>query len=163
MVRAMYAASSSGSLNPIVARSFASVGCAFGGLHRLREAGGVLRDEVSRDLDDGIGRAEVLLKPNGSHPGVASLELEDVAHVGAVPLEDGLVVVADDAEPRPEAGERRDDPLLNRVHVLVLVDDDVSNTRREPLPNRRVLAEHPQRVLHDRREVEVPLVVEEPR
>ena len=57
-----------------------------------------------------------------------SAKVDDVAHVGAAPLVDRLVVVADDARGRRRRrpGEQLDQPLLGRVDVLVLVDDQVA-------------------------------------
>jgi hypothetical protein len=54
------------------------------------------------------------------------LELEDVAHVGAAPAVDGLVVVADDADVPVLAAEEADELELGAVGVLVLVDEDVA-------------------------------------
>lgn len=73
--------------------------------------------------------------------GVAVGEAEDVLHVGAVPLEDGLVVVADDGERGAEVGEGADHLLLQLVGVLVLVDDDAADARGEALPGVDVAAE----------------------
>ena len=56
---------------------------------------------------------------------IALGEGDDVADVRAAPLVDRLVVVADDAQLDTRAGKQLDQPLLRRVHVLVLVDDQV--------------------------------------
>ena len=47
--------------------------------------------------------------------------------LAAAPLVDRLVVVADDAEVRAELHQPADESLLQRVDVLVLVDDDVAD------------------------------------
>ena len=50
------------------------------------------------------------------------LEIEDVAQVGAAPLVDRLVGIADDAEVAVDFGEPPDQQVLRPVRVLVLVD-----------------------------------------
>ena len=61
--------------------------------------------------------------------------------VRAAPLVDRLVVVADDHEVRRPVrlGEQLDQPLLRRVDVLVLVDDQVAQLGRDPGADVRVL------------------------
>ena len=54
-------------------------------------------------------------------------ERDDVRDLAAAPLVDRLIVVADDAEVRAELRQPPDEPLLQRVDVLVLVDDDVAD------------------------------------
>ena len=56
---------------------------------------------------------------------IAVGEPDDVGDVRAAPLVDRLVVVADDAQLDLRAGQQLDQPLLGRVDVLVLVDDQV--------------------------------------
>ena len=70
--------------------------------------------------------------------GVAVGERDDVRDLAAAPLVDRLVVVADDAQVRAEPDEAADQPLLQRVDVLVLVDDDVPDVVPDvPLDHRR--------------------------
>ena len=64
-------------------------------------------------------------------------ELEQPAHLGAAEGVDGLVRVADDDEVAAVAGERLQQPLLRRVGVLVLVDDDQVVPRAQRLAPRR--------------------------
>ena len=63
--------------------------------------------------------------------GKRSANAEDVCAAGGAEAVDRLHVVADDAEParRPRAGG--DDVDLERVHVLVLVDEHVVEAPRE--------------------------------
>ena len=77
------------------------------------------------DLDDALARAEVVGEGHLSDAVVAVGERDDVGDLAAAPLVDRLVVVADDAEVRAELREPADEALLQRVDVLVLVDDDV--------------------------------------
>ena len=58
--------------------------------------------------------------------GASPAEVADVPHVGAAPAVDRLVVVADDdAEVARAGGELLQQPVLDRVRVLELVDEDV--------------------------------------
>ncbi len=136
-------------------------GLRVGGDHVLRQALAVLRDEVPRELDHRAARSEVLLEPDRADPGIPPREVEDVGDVGAVPLVDRLVVVADDAEPRPEARERAHDALLHRVHVLILVDDDVPHRRGDPRAHPGVVGDHAHGVFHDGGVIEPSSVLEE--
>src|SRR5690606_18098968 len=96
------------------------------GGHRLAEtlAGRDLLDDVASEIDDGGTGAEVLIQGDAVDVGVAALDREDVLDGTATPLIDRLVVVADHAQVRAVAGEPADQLLLDRVGVLVLVDDD---------------------------------------
>jgi hypothetical protein len=88
-----------------------------------------LRDDGVGDGEDGGARAVVLLELDDVSAGEVVLELEDVAHVGAAPAVDGLVVVADDAEVLVLLAEGADERELRAVRVLVLVDEDVAVAR----------------------------------
>ena len=72
---------------------------------------------------------------------VALGERHDVVDVGPAPLVDRLVVVADDDEVGcpVRLREQLDQPLLGRVDVLVLVDDQVPQLGGDLRVDRRVL------------------------
>ena len=94
--------------------------------HRLVDP---LRDrpgELVRDLDDLRSAAAVGRDLERRHRRVAVGEGDDVGDVRAAPLVDRLLVVADDAQLHLRAGQQLDQPLLRRVDVLVLVDDQVA-------------------------------------
>ena len=80
----------------------------------------------SATLQDRLRAAEVL----GQHddPGVVEIafEVEDVADVGAAPLVDRLVRVADDAQVRIILRQTAGDGVLGLVGVLVFVDEHVA-------------------------------------
>ena len=97
--------------------------------HRLRQplAGGDPLGDRSPDLDDALARAEVLVERDLLDAGVPVGERDDVRDLAAAPLVDRLIVVADDAEVRAELRQAADEALLQRVDVLVLVDDDVAD------------------------------------
>ena len=61
------------------------------------------------------------------------LEVEDVAQVGAAPLVDRLVGIADDREVAMDLGEPADQQVLRPVRVLVLVDHHVPELARVEL------------------------------
>ena len=79
------------------------------------------------DLDDALARAEVVVERDLADAVIAVGEGDDVGDLAAAPLVDRLVVVADDAEVRAELRQPPDQPLLQRVDVLVLVDHDVAD------------------------------------
>ena len=79
------------------------------------------------ELDDALARAEVVGEGDLPDAVVAVVEGDDVGDLAAAPLVDRLVVVADDAEVRAELHEPSDQPFLQRVDVLVLVDHDVAD------------------------------------
>ena len=82
--------------------------------------------------DDLRRRAVVAHQPDHRGVGIAVGEAEQVVGVGAGEGVDRLVGVADDAEVVPAAEPGVEQPLLQRVDVLVLVDDEVPVLRRGP-------------------------------
>ena len=72
-----------------------------------------------------LRRAVVLLEHDDGDVGERVLELEDVADVGAAEPVDRLVAVADDADVAVRLAEQEDELVLDRVGVLVLVDEHV--------------------------------------
>ncbi len=85
-----------------------------------------LRQHRVGHVEDGLARSVVLLELHHLGAGEMSLEIEDVAHVGAAPRVDGLVVVADDAHVLVLPAEEPHQLELRVVGVLVLVDDHVA-------------------------------------
>jgi len=88
-------------------------------------ARGVVAHHRVRRVEDALGRAVVPLELHHLGRRIVALEVEDVAHLGAAPGVDGLVVVADDREVLLPAGEVAQQDVLRAVGVLVLVDEDV--------------------------------------
>ena len=98
-----------------------------GGGHGLREPLAA-RDpfgDGAANLDDTPAGPEVVIEGDLLDVGVAIGERDDVRYLAAAPLVDRLVVVPDDAQVRTELDEPADETFLERVDVLVLVDDDV--------------------------------------
>ena len=86
----------------------------------------VARDHARGGGEDMRGRAVVLLQPDHVRAGKILLEPQDVAHLGAAPAIDRLVVVADAADV-PVPGRQQPQPqILRDVRVLILVDEDVA-------------------------------------
>ncbi len=90
-------------------------------------AGGQYRGRGSQDL---WRRAVVVSQVQHRHPGEAVrreclLEAVEVAGVGSVPAVDGLVGVADDEQVVAVAQPPPQQPVLQRVDVLELVDEQV--------------------------------------
>ena len=82
-------------------------------------------DYAVRGVEDGLGRAIVLVEDD--YPGVREvvLEVEDVADVRAAPGVDRLVGVADDTDIAVTRGPLLGEDVLGDVRVLELVDMDV--------------------------------------
>ena len=72
-------------------------------------------------------------------------EIQDVAGQRAAPAVDRLVVVADDGEVAAGAGQQRDEPVLDGVGVLELVDQDVAAALAPALEDLRELPEELER------------------
>ena len=75
---------------------------------RLVLADGVVDNDSSGGGQDAFGRTIVLLQPNDARARVVGLEVENVLHIRAPPLVDGLVAVADTADVAVLAGEQRE-------------------------------------------------------
>ena len=88
------------------------------------------RDDRVRGRQDVGGGAVVLLKLHHPCTGEVLVEVEDVAHVGAAPAVDGLVVVAHHADVLPLPAEQAQEPVLRGVGVLELVDEHVAEAGR---------------------------------
>ena len=121
------------------------------------------------DLDHALARAEVLGERHLVDAVVPVGERDDVRDLAAAPLVDRLIVVADDAEVRAELRQPPDETLLQRVDVLVLVDDDVADVVTDVTADRsRVLVvvlvtlEELHGEVDDLGVVEVRLLVEQP-
>ena len=92
------------------------------GKERLVAALAVVADDLRRRADDGRGRAVVLFELHDSRAGIVALEVEDVSDVGAPPLVDGLVLVADHADVSVRFGQKFCDVVLNAICILVFVN-----------------------------------------
>jgi hypothetical protein len=88
---------------------------------------------------DAAGRSVVLLQLDHARAGVVALEVEDVADVGAAPLVDRLILVADHGDAVRALGEEAHQAVLHAVGVLELVDQHVVEAPRQ-LGRRRALA-----------------------
>ncbi len=86
---------------------------------------GRLADDRVGGGQDGCGAAVVLRERDDVGAGKALLEVEDVAHGGGAETVDRLGVVADAGDPGAVGPEQADDVGLQRVRVLVLVDEHV--------------------------------------
>ena len=93
----------------------------------------VLADDGAGGVEDDLRRAVVLLQPDGCGLREVALEVEDVAEVGAAPLVDRLIRIADDGEVAVDFGQAANQHVLRPVRVLVLVDHDVAELARVEL------------------------------
>ena len=92
----------------------------------LAEPALVVGDQARGGGQDMAGGAVVALQPDDPGAGKIALEAQDVAHLGAAPAIDRLVVVADAAEVAPALGQQAQPQILRDVGVLVLVHQDVA-------------------------------------
>src|SRR5262249_54232007 len=83
-------------------------------------------DDAERAGHDVPGRAVVLLQLDHGRVGEIAPEPAHDADVGAAPAVDALVVVADHAQVPRGGRERAYQPVLDLVHVLELVGEDVA-------------------------------------
>ena len=111
------------------------------GPQRLLLAVLVVGDDRRRRVEDHLGRSVVLLEPDDLRIGEVGLEVHDVAQVGAAPLVDRLIGVADDGEVAMLAGDLLDQQVLRPVGVLVFVHHHVVELVRVALADRGVLVE----------------------
>ena len=118
------------------------------GEQRLAEPSLVLGDEPGGGGQDVPRRAVVALEPDHRGAGEILVEAQDVVDLGAAPAVDRLVVVADAADVVAAAlavrlGQQPQPHVLDRVGVLVLVDQHEAEAALVLLQDVRVLAEQP--------------------
>ena len=102
----------------------------------------VLRHHRGGGFEDGAGRAVVLLQLDDLGVGIVTLEVEDVAHVGAAEAIDALVVVAHHAQVAVLRGQQVEQVILRHVGVLVLVHHDVAQAVLVALADGVMAAQH---------------------
>ena len=95
----------------------------------------VVGDDGVGRIEDGLGRAEVLLQHDRRHVGKGALELQDVADVRSAPAVHRLVRVAHHADVAVRLAQELDDLVLGVVRVLELVDEDMAETLLVGLPH----------------------------
>ena len=97
--------------------------CVVGGRAQGERARPALHQPVRR-VDDGAAGSVVLLQPHHRGVPVAAAEAEQILRGGAGERVDGLAGVADHAQVVAVAEPQVQQRLLQRRHVLVLVDDE---------------------------------------
>ena len=106
----------------------------------------VIFDDRVRGIEDGLGRAVVLLQQDRRRIGERRLELQDVADVCATEPVDRLVAIADDTYLAVLLGEHRHHGVLHLVGVLILVDEYVLEPALIVLEDIEVIPEQSHRV-----------------
>ena len=107
------------------------------GAHRPQVFGKPLArvgDDRVRDVQDRPRRAVVLLERDASRAREMAREIQDVAHGGGAKGVDRLRVVADHHQVAVRRAQRLEDLRLERVGVLVFVDQDVLELRAASWP-----------------------------
>ena len=95
----------------------------------------VLANHGGGRVENHLRRAIVPLELHRHRFGVVALEVEDVLHVGAAPLVDRLVGIADDAEVAVDLRDAPDEHVLRAIRVLVLVHHNETELLRVLLAN----------------------------
>ena len=103
-------------------------------VEELRIAG----DQRVRRAQDAHRGAVILLELHHLQRREVLRQLRQIVERSAAPAVDRLVVVADDGERRAFADEQLDEPVLRRIGVLVLVDEQVA-AALAPLRRRRLV------------------------
>ncbi len=114
------------------------------GVQALALALDVVRDHRARGREDRLGRAVVAFEADDLRAREVLLEVEDVADVRLAEAVDRLILVADHAQVVMRGGEQAKQPVLDRIGVLVLVDE-------HELPAALVAREHVGVVLEESR------------
>ena len=128
-----------------------------GQLERARAA----PHELVRDREDRGIRSVVRLEPNDAGILVGAGEVEQEARVGPRERVDRLAGIADDADVAAIAAPQLEQPVLERRHVLELVDGEVAVLLVDGCGDVRLRLEHPRARQQDILEVELsPLVLE---
>src|SRR3984957_10652057 len=86
----------------------------------------IARDEPRGNVEDMAGRTVIALKPDDFRAGEILLEAQDVIDIRAAPAVDRLIVVADAADIVAALREQFQPQILDRVRVLILVDEHIS-------------------------------------
>ncbi len=85
------------------------------------DALGIVGDHGAGGLQDVLGRAVILLQPDGDGARKIPFEIQDVADVRAAPAIDGLILVADHRDVMAVSGQQAHQIVLAAIGVLVFV------------------------------------------
>ncbi len=116
----------------------------------------VVADDRVRRIEDGHGGPVILVEGDNRRFGEISLEFEQVAHIGAAPAVDRLIVVADYEQVAVLLHQEPEQLILHAVRVLVFVDHDVVEALLVRGENTRMFA--PQLQRHQQEVVEIEAV-----
>ncbi len=100
-------------------------------------AAAVVADDGRRRIENDLRRAVVAFELDGHRVWEVALEVEDVLHIGAAPLVDRLVGVADHAQVAVHAHELLHEQVLRPVGVLIFVDHREAEAPRVALAHGR--------------------------
>ena len=89
-------------------------------------ATGIVGNDRIGGVEDVLSRSVVLFQQDDLGVGVITLELDDVADVGAAKGVDALVRIANHAQIAMLLGEQLHEHVLGVIRVLVLVHEDVT-------------------------------------
>ena len=103
----------------------------------------VVHDQPVGGPADRLRAAIVLLEPHHLALGEIALELQDVANLGPPPAVDRLVGIARHAQVAMLRRQRPHNHVLGEIRVLVFIDQDVPEPRRQLQPHFLVLDQQP--------------------
>src|SRR3954451_6157780 len=89
------------------------------------------------------GRAVIALEPDHLRAGKILLKAQDVVDIGAAPAVDRLIIIADAADVTASLGQELQPKILDRVRILVFVDQDIAEAPLVIGEHIGVLAEQP--------------------
>src|SRR5262249_40071854 len=93
--------------------------------HSFRQTLDILSDKITSGFHNAITTSIVFLKPNLLNVWVPCGETGNVFEITATPLIDRLIVIPDHTQMGAEIVQQLNDAFLNRINVLILIDDDV--------------------------------------
>ena len=88
----------------------------------------IVADNGVRGVENVACAAVILLKADSAALLILALERENILYRRAAEFIDALVIVADDADIAETARKKRREQVLQAVRILILVDEDVSET-----------------------------------
>lgn len=130
------------------------------GFHALGETLRIEFDDLMGGFHDAETAAEVFIEADLGNVKVAVGESDDILDLAAAPLVDGLVVVTDDTKVGAEVVEGTDETFLERIDILVFIDDEITNLPADLLAQLLVGLEFLNGLTDDHGVVEVAEIVQ---
>ena len=127
------------------------------GFHFLGQTYGVIFDAGERDVDDGVGGAKIVVEDNGMDIRISLLKILDVLDAAAAPLENGLIVIADNADVGAEVVKLPDDLFLDGIDVLIFINNEIADITLDFSAKVGILLHGLQGARHDHGEIKITM------